>query len=131
MERSNKISDIFLADELRRLNSHLPKTKKTLKQLLHESTPSVSTIRGEQSAMKKNELEILSTLIPSNDTDRVKLPFVFVRRLDLVLEHMNFLAIRTNITFLLVCLERSMGVSMISKNWTIKKPHSIDLKLLV
>lgn len=68
---------------MRRLNSHLPKKRKTLKDLLREDRPSVSTIRGDDSSFKKTELETLSRLMPGEATERVKLPFVFMRRLDL------------------------------------------------
>ena len=83
MERRSSIVDTVVSDELRRLNSHLPKSKKTLKTLLVEATPSIPTVRGDQAIMKKAELEKLASFVPANEHEKLKLPFVFLRRLDL------------------------------------------------
>jgi uncharacterized protein (UPF0216 family) len=83
LERRDAFVDAMLNNEMKRLNAHLPKKRKTLKELLSEDRPSVSTIRGDDSSFKKNELEKLSHLAPGEDAERVTLPFVFMRRLDL------------------------------------------------
>lgn len=75
--------EAMLNDEMKRLNSHLPRKRKTLQELLREDRPSVSTLRGADSSFKKPELETLSRLVPQEATERIKLPFVFMRRLEL------------------------------------------------
>lgn len=73
----------MLNHEIRKLNSHLPKKRKTLKELLKENRPSISTIRGEESSINKTDLERLSRQIPSEEWEKVRLPFVLMRMLGL------------------------------------------------
>lgn len=75
--------DVMLNNEIRKLNSHLPKKRKTLKELLNENRPSIMTIRGQESSIKKTELERLSRQVTVEEWEKVKLPFVLMRRLDL------------------------------------------------
>ena len=68
---------------MRRLNAHLPKNRRTLKDLLKEDTPSVPTVDGGRIVMKKSELEELAESLPEEVRDRVKLPLVLLRRTEL------------------------------------------------
>jgi len=73
----------MLRDEMRRLNAHLPKNRRTLKDLLKEDPPSVPTVDGGRIVMKKSELEELAESLPEEVRDRVKLPLVLLRRTEL------------------------------------------------
>jgi uncharacterized protein len=73
----------MLQNELRKLNTHLPKNRKTIRELLAEEQPSVSTVGGEKVSLKKSEVEALSAELPDELRDRVKLPLVLLRRRDL------------------------------------------------
>jgi len=75
--------DVMLQNELRKLNTHLPKNRKTIRELLAEDQPTVSTVSGEKVTMKKAEIEALSAELPEALRDKVKLPIVFLRRRDL------------------------------------------------
>jgi len=77
------ILDTMLRDELRKLNAHLPKTRKTVRELLDEESPSVSTVGGGRIAMKKTEIEELSSVLDDNLRDKVKLPIVLLRSREL------------------------------------------------
>ncbi len=83
MESSDKLVDAMLRDEMRRLNAHLPKSRRSLQELLGQDSPSVSTVDGGKIVMKKSELEELASDIPEYLIDRVKLPFVLFRRTEL------------------------------------------------
>ena len=74
---------MMLQNELRKLNAHLPKNRKTIRELLAEDQPAVSTVGGEKVTMKKPEVEALSAELPGDLHDRVKLPIVLLRRRDL------------------------------------------------
>jgi len=73
----------MLKEEVRRLNRHLPRTRKTLKDLLEEKTPSVETIDGETILMKREELEGLASILPPHLQMKLQLPIVVQRRFDL------------------------------------------------
>ena len=75
--------DVILQNELRKLNTHLPKNRKTVRELLAEDSPNVSTVGGEKVTMKKAEIEALSAELPEALRDKVKLPIVLLRRRDL------------------------------------------------
>ncbi len=79
----DRFLDVTLQNELRELNKHLPKNRKTIRELLTEDPPTVSTVGGEKVTMKKNEVGALSAELPDSLRDRVKLPIVFLRRRDL------------------------------------------------
>jgi len=73
----------FMEEEVRKLNQHLPKTKKSLKALLEEATPSVETLDGRVILMKRVELEKLAKLVPPHLHEGLHLPIVVQRRFDL------------------------------------------------
>ena len=75
--------DVMLQNELRKLNTHLPKNRKTVRELLAEEQPSVSTVGGEKANMKKSEVEALSAGLPDALRDKVRLPLVLLRRREL------------------------------------------------
>ena len=75
--------DVMLQNELRKLNTHLPKNRKTIRELLAEEQPSVSTVGGEKATMKKSEVEALSAGLPDELRDKVRLPLVLLRRREL------------------------------------------------
>ena len=75
--------DAMLQNELRKLNTHLPKNRKTIGELLAEDQPTVSTVGGEKVNMKKTEVEALNSTLPDILRDKVRLPIVLLRRRDL------------------------------------------------
>ena len=84
MEQSDRLIDSLLRDEMRRLNSHLPKSRRTLTELLRDAAPQVLAVSGDLIKMKKTELEELSHSLPAELDTHVRLPIVFLRRSDLV-----------------------------------------------
>ena len=83
MEQRDRFTDALLRDDMRKLNSHLPKNRRTLKELLNDPTPRVPGASGDLIKMKKPELEELSRSLPAEANTRVKLPIVLLRRRDL------------------------------------------------
>ena len=75
--------DTALQEELRKLNRHLPKNRKTVRELLREDSPEVSTVGGEIVRLRKSEVEAFSSSLSDNLLDKVKLPLVLLRRRDL------------------------------------------------
>lgn len=83
MEQRDRFFDGLFRDDLRKLNSHLPKNRRTLKELLSDPAPRVPAASGDLIRLKKYELEELSRSLPTEANTRVKLPIVLLRRGDL------------------------------------------------
>lgn len=83
MEQRDRFIDVLLRDDMRKLNSHLPKNRRTLKELLSDSAPRVLAASGDSIRMKKSELEELSRSLPTEAETRVRLPIVLLSRRDL------------------------------------------------
>jgi len=79
----DSLFDSMLQNELRKLNTHLPKNRKTIRALLTETEPSTLTVGGDKAIMKKSEIEALNAELPDELLDRVKLPIVLLRRREL------------------------------------------------
>lgn len=56
------------------LNRHLPRRRKTLKELLGEEKPHVLGTDGSRHRFKKNELNKIASLIPEESWEKLKLP---------------------------------------------------------
>jgi uncharacterized protein (UPF0216 family) len=81
--RIEKLFGTIIDQEIRKLNEHLPKTRKTLNILLKEENPSVETNDGRSIIMKKEEIEKLAKIVPSHLLDKIQLPIIIQRRFDL------------------------------------------------
>jgi uncharacterized protein (UPF0216 family) len=79
----DKIFESMIEEEVRKLNYHLPKTRKPLKILLEEDTPSVETQDGRSILMKREEITKISDIVPSYLQDKIQLPIIIQRRFDL------------------------------------------------
>lgn len=83
MGERDRFLDAMLRDELTRLNTHLPKNRKTLTELLEEASPIVPSVGGQEIRMRKNELEDMAKSLPDEVKERIRLPFVLFRRREL------------------------------------------------
>jgi len=79
----DRFADAALRDELKRLNTHLPKNRRTLEDLLADPSPSVLSVSGHRIRMRRKELEELSASLTDDDRRRIRLPIVLIRRRDL------------------------------------------------
>jgi len=77
---TDRIFDTILQDEIRRLNQHLPKQRRTLAELLKEETAQVSSIDGKSIVMRKEELEKLASIVSKDALEKIRLPIVLIRR---------------------------------------------------
>jgi uncharacterized protein (UPF0216 family) len=75
--------DAVLGNELRKLNAHLPKQRRSLSELLKEDSPTLKATDGTDIILKKSELEELAKIVPVEYQDRVKLPVIILRRMEL------------------------------------------------
>ncbi|HUK49900.1 MAG TPA: DUF61 family protein [Terriglobales bacterium] len=75
--------DAILSRELRSLNTHLPKQRRTLSDLLRSKDPTIEAVDGSSILLKSSELEALAKEIPMEYHDRLKLPILILRRMEL------------------------------------------------
>jgi hypothetical protein len=68
--------DKFLEHELARLNIHLPRKKISLKEALSSPKPHVQTRNGGIHVFKREELDLLSRLLPEEDWEKLQLPIL-------------------------------------------------------
>ncbi|MEM3737306.1 MAG: DUF61 family protein [Candidatus Bathyarchaeia archaeon] len=68
-------------EEVRKLNLHLPRSRKSLKQLLNEKDPQVDSLGGEKLLFKRRDLEEAAKIVPENYHASLMLPLVLVRRM--------------------------------------------------
>jgi len=73
----------LLKEDIKRLNQHLPRSCKTLAELLNMEEPKVEAVDGSSIIMKEEELEDLSKIVPAKYHNRLSLPIVIVRRIEL------------------------------------------------
>ncbi|MCE5214975.1 MAG: DUF61 family protein [Methanobacterium sp.] len=74
MTHNSDRSDRLLKKQIFNLNRHLPRQRKNLSELLVEDKPHVIGADGTRHRFKRNELQILSQIIPVKEHNRLKLP---------------------------------------------------------
>ncbi|HXZ90140.1 MAG TPA: DUF61 family protein [Candidatus Dormibacteraeota bacterium] len=75
--------DALLGRELRKLNTHLPKQRRTLKELLGEAAPTIPTIDGSMIVLRKEEIKELAQVVPREYHESLRLPIIVLRRIEL------------------------------------------------
>jgi len=73
----------MLREEVRKLNQHMPKERKSLRTLLNERTPSVETQDGGSTIMRKKDLQRLAEVVPPSLHEKIRPPIIVQRRFDL------------------------------------------------
>ncbi|EKF85763.1 DUF61 family protein [Methanobacterium formicicum] len=67
-------NDRLLKKQIMVLNRHIPRRRKTLKELLEEDRPHVLGTDGSRHRFKKNELNKIASIIPKTSQAQLKLP---------------------------------------------------------
>jgi uncharacterized protein (UPF0216 family) len=75
--------DALLGRELRNLNTHLPKQRRPLSELLKDENPTVPAVDGSSLPLKREELEALARIVPTEYHSSLKLPLIVLRRMEL------------------------------------------------
>ena len=68
--------DEFLKKQIKNLNTHLPKSRKTLEKLLDMEKPNITNRDGSNYRFKKSELDYLSDLLPKEKYSKLRLPII-------------------------------------------------------
>ena len=76
------IGDLINKD-IQNLNTHLPKRKSKLQDLLKVDIPVIEARDGSKIFLSKDELIDISKNLPDPIIENLNLPFIFIRRLDL------------------------------------------------
>ncbi len=75
--------DAILGHEVRKLNRHLPRQRLALSELLKGTDPTVEAVDGSTILLNTSELQELAKVVPKEYQERVRLPIVILRRMDL------------------------------------------------
>lgn len=68
--------DEFLKKQIKNLNTHLPKSRKTLEKLLDMEKPNITNRDGSNYRFKKSELDYLSNILPKEKYSKLRLPII-------------------------------------------------------
>ncbi|NHI83177.1 MAG: DUF61 family protein [Candidatus Thorarchaeota archaeon] len=74
--------DRMLEREIESINDHMPAVRHTLKSLLLLESPKYFTRTGQESIIKKEEIQNLAKEVPSHLHEEIKLPILILRRMD-------------------------------------------------
>jgi uncharacterized protein (UPF0216 family) len=80
---SERIFKTLIKEEIRKLNLHLPKNRKSLKELLSENDPYVEAVDGSKIFLKKRDLDSAAKIIPESHQNLLRLPIVIFRRMEM------------------------------------------------
>jgi len=69
----------LLQEEARKLNCHLPRSRKSLKQLFGEGDPHVEDLDGEKIHFRRRDLEEAAKIVPEKYRASLMLPVVVMR----------------------------------------------------
>ena len=72
----DRAMDTVLGYELPKLNTHLPKQRPSLRELLLVEDPTVEAADGSAIVLKKSELQELANIVPAEYHGRLKLPII-------------------------------------------------------
>ncbi len=75
--------DAFIGYEIQKLNNHLPRQRRTLSELL--ATNNDPTIEASEGTilLRRSELQELAKIVPTEYHDRLRIPFVILRRMEM------------------------------------------------
>ena len=74
--RYDTFLEAYLSSELRLVNSSLPRARRSLSELLHESHPAVVCADGTHQLLKRVELRFLESILDDEDRQELLLPII-------------------------------------------------------
>ncbi len=83
VKAAERMLDRIWRSEVERINEHLPREFKSLSELLKSQTPHVTTRSGSPLILDREELELIAKIAPKKLHEKIRLPIVLLRRLDL------------------------------------------------
>lgn len=110
-DHSEKLLERLLSEEVKRINLHLPKSYKSLSELLCEDEPKVEAIDDSLIIMRKNELAELARNVPKEYYQQLKLPIVVIRMTSLGKGTFTLLGGTTNN----LVIKRILGLTSLEK----------------
>ena len=76
--------DALIGREIRRLNNHLPKQRRVLRDLLAQNNDStIETVDGTELLLRRAELEALAKVVPMEYHEKLRIPFIILRRMEM------------------------------------------------
>jgi uncharacterized protein (UPF0216 family) len=80
----DKAFDALIGYEIRRLNNHLPKQRKFLKDLLAQGgDATIEAVDGTHLVLRRVELQAIGSIVPMEYHERLRIPFIIMCRMDM------------------------------------------------
>ncbi|MCS7097305.1 MAG: DUF61 family protein [Candidatus Methanomethylicia archaeon] len=82
-KRFDRILNLIHETDIKKLNDHLPKEYRTLKAIISNGLYVFKAKNDSDIIIDPGEVEFIGKILPVNFHDKLKLPFIFIRRMDL------------------------------------------------
>ena len=80
----DKAFDALIGREIQRLNNHLPKQRKFLKDLLaQDDDTTIEAVDGTKLLLKRVELQAIGRIVPMEYHEKLRIPFIILRRMEM------------------------------------------------
>ncbi|MCS7368604.1 MAG: DUF61 family protein [archaeon GBS-70-058] len=117
--------------DIERINSHLPAEYKTLREIVSSNPPSVKARDGSDIIIDREDLNFLSEVLPSDLHEKLRLPLVFVRRMDLGVGIYELVGGVVEAYTVLRIMGENISIDKVSLPLRIYKPHMFKLKMAI
>ncbi len=80
----DKAFDVLIGREIQRLNNHLPKQRKYLKDLLaQDDDTEIEAADGTKLLLRRAELQAMGRIVPVEYHEKLRVPFIILRRMEM------------------------------------------------
>jgi len=79
----DRLLNFIYKSDIEKLNDHLPTEFKSLKDIASNNSYTIKSRNGLDIIIDRNEINLLCNLLPSDLHDKLMLPIIFLRRIDL------------------------------------------------
>jgi uncharacterized protein (UPF0216 family) len=129
--RIDRVLNLIYKSEIERINSHLPAEYKTLREIVSSNLPSVKARDGSDIIIDREDLDILGKVLPPELHEKLKLPLVFVRRMDLGVGAYELVGGIVEAFTVLRVMGENVSMDKVSLPLRIYKPHMFKLKMTI
>ncbi|MEM2136588.1 MAG: DUF61 family protein [Candidatus Methanomethylicia archaeon] len=127
----DRVIHYIYKSDIERLNAHLPRNFKSLNELVCGVDTTIKAIDGSDIIIDREELNLLCRIIPKDFHDKLKLPLVFLRRIDLGRGIYELLGDKIEAFTVLKFLGTNTPISDIKLPLRIYRPQLFKLKTLL
>jgi len=129
--RIGRLLDFIYKSEIEKLNDHLPRELKSLKDIASNSLYTLKARDGSNIIIDRNEVSMLCNLLPSDLHDKLMLPLIFLRRIDLGRGAYELLGGKVEAFTVLKILGYNVSLEEVTLPLRLYKPQIFKLKMML